>query len=111
MGAAAMGSGFDFLRFKEDVAQRKVQQTEAELGRHHGRDFDKAFMGQQLTLHVDMLATLQSARNHATGDFQKTIDQGIQTTQQHLEHARRIMAQLQQNPSTTAQRPGEVQPK
>jgi predicted outer membrane protein len=108
MGAMMPQGGLDFLRLKDQIGQQEVALTQRELERHQGADFDRAYIGQEIVAHLGMLAELQTIRNYAGGEFRTVVDQGIQTTQRHLEHARQIMQQLNtQQPSTTARRPGE----
>lgn len=95
------------LSVTQQAGQRIINLTQQELGRHQGAQFDAAYVGQQLMAHVEMLAKLQTAQGHVTPEFRQVIDQGIQTTEQHLGHARELMQQLQQQMAATARRQSE----
>lgn len=97
--AAAGGAGGNdeqqMAQFMKQVKQQCLHLTTSQLARQQGQDFDKAFMGVQTGLHTGMLAKLQIAEQHVQDDQMKQlIQQGIQTTQQHLQQAQQIMEQL-----------------
>lgn len=102
-GPAGMAGALDLLRLKEQCGQNKLALIQRELERHQGADFDRAYVGQQIMAHTEMLADLQAARTHATGGLQQAIDEGIETTQKHLDHARQLMQQLTAAPAAQPQ--------
>lgn len=85
-----------------DAGRRKVQLSQEMLSKHQGAEFDMAFMGEQLVLHNHMLAMLQAVQQHASPQLQQLVNQSIQTTEQHLNHARQIVEQLQAQQTRTA---------
>jgi predicted outer membrane protein len=88
----------------EQIGQRDIQLTQQELQRHQGTEFDAAYIGQQLVAHLEMLAALQASEQHASPQLKQLINQGVQVTEQHLNEARGIMSQLQQQIVSTARR-------
>jgi hypothetical protein len=85
-----------------------LQSTERFLGQQQGAEFDKWFMALQLVEHMGMRDKLQVSQRHATGELRALVDQGIQTTDQHIRQAEQVMRQLSQsgNAAQTSSRPG-----
>jgi predicted outer membrane protein len=98
------------LQLAQAVKQECINLTQQELANKQGADFDKAYMGQQIVAHIDMLAHLRASRPLAGSELQQVIQQGEQMTEQHLAQARQIMQQIdrasQGEGAQTTQRPG-----
>jgi predicted outer membrane protein len=101
----ADGQTQQHVQFAQEVKQQCLQLTTAELGRKQGAEFDKAYIGQQLVAHTQMLATLQAAQRHASSELQPIIQQGTQMTEHHLAQARQIMEQLSAGGAAGGQAP------
>jgi hypothetical protein len=93
-GGQSGGQDQQMAQFAQEVKQECLNLTQAELGRKQGAEFDKAYIGQQLVAHTNMLAELRAAQRHASGQLQPIIQQGTQMTEHHLAQARQIMEQL-----------------
>lgn len=102
------------VQLAQAIKQECLKLTEQELGQKQGAEFDKAYIGQQIGAHMGMLAQLRGSRQFAHGELQPIIEEGERMTQQHLDQAKQIMAQLKdqpdqrsaqspQRPATTAQ--------
>ena len=104
-GGGADGQTQQHVQFAQEVKQQCLQLTTAELGRKQGAEFDKAYIGQQLVAHTQMLATLQAAQRHASSELQPIIQQGTQMTEHHLAQARQIMEQLSASGAAGGQAP------
>lgn len=92
----------NLVRINAEVAQRRIATAHGELKQRRGADFDKSFLEMQAKLHertADMLTTCQ---NHASARLQAIIAVDLQSTQQHLEEARRILRQLDWSPVGSA---------
>lgn len=100
--SAVTGQYRGLMAIHADAGRRKVQLSQEMLSKHQGAEFDMAFMGEQLVLHNHMLAMLQAVQQHASPQLQQLVNQGIQTTEQHLNHARQIVEQLQAQQTRTA---------
>jgi hypothetical protein len=85
------------LQLHQQIAQRCLQNAQRELSDKRGSEFDMAFMGMQIVAHNRMLATLEASREQASPQLARLIDEGIQTTEQHLDHAREIVENLQRD--------------
>jgi len=89
-GAAGHGA-IDWNMVHAQVADQCLKSTREELGRFKGADFDKAYMGQQIVAHMQMIDELKVLRSHATSQLQQEIDDGIEHAEHHLQEARKIM--------------------
>jgi len=93
-GQGGSQQGLNFVQIHQQIAQECVKSAQQELGQKQGAEFDMAFMGQQLVLHQQMLDSLKVLRQHASQELQQGIEQGMETTQQHLSHAKKIVDSL-----------------
>jgi predicted outer membrane protein len=72
-----------------------LQMTKELLNKYQGHEFDMAYVGQQIAAHTQMLANLKAMEEHTTGEFATVVKEGVQTTEQHLEHAKELSGKLQ----------------
>jgi predicted outer membrane protein len=109
--SSASPAGPDQQEFQlaRDIKQECLSLTQAELGRKQGADFDKAYIGQQLVAHTQMLAELRASQRHASSRLQPWLQQGTQMTEHHLAQARTIMEQLKQSEGAGGQQPQTTQ--
>lgn len=84
------------VSFDRELAEQCLQSTEKFLGQQQGTDFDRWFMALQLVEHMGMRDKLLVAQRHATGELKGVVDQGLQTTEQHIRQAEQVMRQLPQ---------------
>lgn len=78
----------------QQAAQRHLQMSKEMLQEAQGEDFDKAFMGIQVVKHSMMVAELEAMRNAGSQEFQKLVSTAAQKTQEHLDHAKQVVMQL-----------------
>jgi predicted outer membrane protein len=94
------GAGGDhqqMVEFARTVKQNCLRLSEQALGQKQGAEFDKAYIGQQIAAHTNMLAELQAAQQFASNSqLQPLLQQATQMTEHHLTQARTIMDQLEQ---------------
>jgi len=93
-GASAGGEHQQMAEFAREVKQTCLNLTQQDLSRKQGAEFDKCYIGQQIVAHTQMLAELQTAQRHVSGQMQSLIQQGTQMTEHHLAQAKSIMQQL-----------------
>jgi predicted outer membrane protein len=91
------------VNFDRELADQCLQSTEKFLGQQQGAEFDRWFMALQFVEHMGMRDKLQVAQRHATGELKGLVDQGLQTTDQHIRQIEQVMRQLPQA-GTAAQR-------
>jgi predicted outer membrane protein len=96
-GSAAGGDHQQMVDFARTVKQNCLRLSEQALGQKQGAEFDKAYIGQQIVAHTNMLAELQAAQQFASNSqLQPLLQQATQMTEHHLTQARTIMDQLEQ---------------
>jgi hypothetical protein len=103
-GAGPQGGSLDWAKVHSDIAQQCLASVKQELGQYQGLDFDKAFMGQQVMAHMEMIDKLKVLRNHASPQLQQHLDQELQLAQNHLQRAKQIKEQLKDRPSERVSR-------
>lgn len=82
------------LAMKRDKAHECLKITKENLEEHQGDAFDKAFLGTQVSAHIDMLAELRALKLHVSGEFAELVAEGEKSTEQHLHHAKDLMEKL-----------------
>jgi len=105
-GARAGGGPNQFFQILDEVHQQCQQSKIRELSQKSGQQFDMAYMGIMVGAHMKMLDTLTVFNRHASAELQPILQEGIQTTQQHLAHAKEIHQRVEQgqNRSTASTR-------
>jgi predicted outer membrane protein len=98
------GQGLNFVALKQEIGQKCLQMTQGDLEKKDASQFDKCYIGQQIGAHVQVLATLEVFRNQASPELASVLDKGIETTNSHLEHAKKIAESLDQQASSTAEK-------
>ena len=98
-GAAAggmRGGANAGVALHEQIKQACTQAFIQELQSKNGAEFDKCYMGQQILAHQDTLATLKVISQQASSpELKQTLQGAQQSTQQHLQKAKDVMKQLE----------------
>lgn len=84
------------MSLKQEVAAQCLQSKQQELNSKQGAEFDKCFMGMQVAMHMEAVATLEVFQKHASGRMRQTIDEALQTTKSHLEQAKQLVKEVDQ---------------
>jgi predicted outer membrane protein len=95
------------IQIHKEAAQRALQLTKEIYNEKQGREFDRCFVGDQITMHVHMLAKLEASENHVSPELQQIVRQGQQATEQHLKQARTLAQQLE---GQRGAQPGQATP-
>ena len=103
-GARPAGGQLDWAAIHRELGKQCLNSTKQEFGRHQGKDFDKAYIGQQLAAHMKMVDELKVLKQHATSQLQQQIDKSLQVAQGHLQEARQVMEQIKDTPSERVSR-------
>lgn len=93
---AAYAPQGDEARFQleQAIAKECLHLTKKELKEHSGKEFDMAFVGQQMGAHIGMTAKLKASRSFVSADLQQVLDEGLQVTMQHHEKAKQLKDKL-----------------
>jgi len=90
-GGGQQRRGVNWTAFHRELADQCLESTKEMLGEHKGIDFDKAYLGQQIVAHQEMVDKLTVAQKHASSEMQQDIEQQLTSAKQHLEHVKKVM--------------------
>lgn len=96
--------GNELMQIKQEIADRCLASAQRELNAKQGKEFDKCFIGMQIGAHMHMVDTLSVFNNHASAELQQVIEEGLKTSQQHLEHAKMLAKKLDDSSAATGER-------
>ena len=99
------------IELKQELGQQHVATLKAELEGLEGAQFDRCYMGHQLVAHMKMLDTLKVFKEHASPELAQVIQAGIDTTADHLKHARAMMKDFDKPAAETVRRPATEEQK
>lgn len=83
------------LKLQQQAAQECLSMTKSMLQEKQGAEFDKAFAGTQVGVHVGMLAKLKASQQFASPELAGIIRESEQVVQNHLEQAKQLCQQLE----------------
>lgn len=89
-------------RVAEQSAENCLRMTKELLEQYEGQDFEMGYLGHQIIAHTQMLAHLQAAKDHGTPEFRQIVQQAEQSTQEHLDQAKQLARQLEDDRSPAA---------
>ena len=81
------------------AAENSLQMAKQSLQRHNGQDFDMAYLGMQLAMHTQMLSGLKAIQDTGSPQFQQLVRQAEQATSQHLQQAKKLAQQFEDDRS------------
>jgi predicted outer membrane protein len=114
-GAAAaqprQPGGFNVIAMKHELGKQCLTSLKEELGGLEGKQFDTCYMSHQVASHMQMLDTLKVFKRHASPELAELISLGIDTTQDHLMHAKKWMKDFHGATAETARRPAATEKK
>jgi len=95
----------EFVAVMDEVANQTQKSLERELSQKEGVQFDRCYLGQQVMAHLWLSDALSIFERHASSELQPILQEGLQTAQQHLTHAKALLARIEQGqPKSTAAR-------
>ncbi|MCI0334704.1 MAG: DUF4142 domain-containing protein [Planctomycetes bacterium] len=83
------------LAIENQIIERCKQAMREELQQKQGVEFDKCYIGAQIGGHTKALAALEVIQEQGPGQLQQFAQQAQPIVQQHLDHAKQIMKQLE----------------
>jgi predicted outer membrane protein len=102
------GGARQFLQVKKEVESQCLQTKTRELSQKDGAQFDRCYINGQVAAHMKMADELSVFSRYASGDLQPILQEGLQTTKQHLDQAKQIAERLDNAPGRTANREGRT---
>lgn len=101
-GHQAMAGRVDLARVKQEIARECVTTFKKEAAEKKAADFDKCYVGYQIMGHLHMADTLKVMKKFASADLRTVLEEGEKTADEHLDHARTLMEELDRKVERTA---------
>jgi predicted outer membrane protein len=80
---------------EKQIGERCKQNLREELQQKEGAEFDKCYVGSQIAGHMDSVAKLEVLQQQGPEQIQQLAQQALPKVQQHLDHAKQLMKQLE----------------
>jgi predicted outer membrane protein len=97
--------GLDFLAISHQISRQCESSLIREFQDKQGDQFDKAYVGWNIGAHMHMLDALKVIRGHASPQLQQTLAKAEQSTQDHLDHFKKLMHELESGSSGSSRTP------
>ncbi len=81
-------------QIEKQINDRCLAMFEEELESKSGKEFDACYVGSQIGGHMHMIAALEVLSNESSGQLQQIAKDALPTVQQHYEHAKKLMKQV-----------------
>ncbi len=94
-GRSQAGGARQFLHIQKEVQAQCLQSMTRELSQKEGVQFDRRYMNSQVVAHMMMADELTVYSKHVSDNLQSTLQEGLQTTKQHLAMAKQIAERLE----------------
>lgn len=94
----------DLMQLHREIAEQCLAVTKEMLGKKSDQELDACFVGLQIAKHAAMKTKLEVYQRHATGKLKELLAQGESVTANHLEHAEKLMKQLEGSSTRTAEK-------
>jgi len=94
--SGSMVTADSMLQIKRELADECLNSSRRELEAKQGKEFDECYMGMQLAEHMKMIDELKVFERHASSDFRTVLQQGRETAEKHLTHAKQIKKNVEE---------------
>lgn len=105
---AAGGAIHQLMQIERQISERCLQAAKQELQQKSGAEFDKCYVANAIGAHMHALAALEVIGQQTQGQLAQVAQEAQPTVQQHLDHAKQLMKQLEAKAgasATQAERP------
>jgi hypothetical protein len=107
--AGRRSAAHQFATIMEEVANQTQQSVQRELSQKEGAQFDRCYLSRQVMDHMWLVDALTVFERNASPALQPILQEGLQVAQQHLAHAKALLARIEQGQAkSTAQRESET---
>jgi putative membrane protein len=91
------------FEINQEIEQTCLNNAQRELEQMSGADFDRCYIFMQVGLHSQLASVLSVLKSRVTSpEFKKAIEETSQVVDQHLDHAKKIAKQLEQQTANNA---------
>jgi len=98
---AGSGAVHQLMQIERQINERCLQMAKDELQQKTGAEFDKCYVGNAIGMHGHALAALEVIGKQTQGTLAQVAQQAQPTVQQHFDHAKQLMKQLEGQASAT----------
>jgi len=99
--AAGGDSTHQLMQIDKQINDRCLQMAKDELQQKSGAEFDKCYVGNAIGMHAHALAALEVIGKQTQGTLAQVAQKAQPTVQQHFNHAKELMKQLDSQSSAT----------
>ncbi|HUG70782.1 MAG TPA: DUF4142 domain-containing protein [Pirellulaceae bacterium] len=107
-GTRTRGGRTDFVAIHREIGDKCLQSIKTELESKDGKEFDQCFMNLQAMSHTKMVASLEVLQKHVSPDLREVLKEGHDTTKQHLEKAKQLAKNLDDDSSVRSAKRNQV---
>jgi predicted outer membrane protein len=93
----------ELAQIEKQITDRYFDAVREDLQQKQGAEFDKCYIGSQIGGHMHMLAALEVLQQQGPNELRQLAQQAQPKVQQHLEHAKQLMKQLEGAGPTSSQ--------
>jgi len=101
-GMGAHGTAGQFAKIMEDVDRNLQQSMVRELSSKQGAQFDRCFLTGQVHGHMWVVEAMKVFEQNASPQLKPLLQEGLQTSEQHLNHVKSLLAKLDNEPASHA---------
>jgi len=92
------GPAGQFAMIMEEVDRNMQQTLMRELSSKQGAEFDRCYLTGQLFGHMWVVEALKTFQQHASPQLRPILQEGLQTSEQHLTHVKSVLARIDNEP-------------
>ncbi len=101
-GMGGHGTAGQFAKIMEEVDRNLQQSMVRELSSKQGAQFDRCYLTGQLFGHMWVVDALKVFEQSASPQLKPLLQEGLQTSEQHLTHIKSLLAKLDNEPASHA---------
>jgi len=94
----------ELMQIDRQINERCLQMAKDELQQKSGAEFDKCYVGNAIGMHAHALAALEVIGKQTQGTLAQVAQQAQPNVQQHFDHAKQLMKQLEGQSGATGTR-------
>ena len=101
-GMGEHGTAGQFAKIMEEVDRNLQQSMVRELSSKQGAQFDRCFLTGQVFGHMWVVEAMKVFERDASPQLKPLLQEGLQTSEQHLTHIKSLLAKIDNEPASHA---------
>jgi predicted outer membrane protein len=98
-GMGEHGAAGQFAKIMEEVDRNMQQALVRDLSSQQGAQFDRCYLSSQLFGHMWVAEALKTFERDASPQLKSILQEGLQTSEQHLTHIKSLLAKEENQPA------------